>query len=203
MHFASTTMSALAAAFLIATVPSAEASDAAKPPLRVIGTMKAELDYRQRTWYLTARGDESRSGFTGEEDTSRVMLFGNADPEGYGNVKDSLRIEFNVILMEGELVANDVDLRYTPENLANPYTAQRESATFLRVDEVKIEGDVLRISGSFQSELDFQPGLSSLIGGDVSASGGAGLIAGALTEAKRRTRDLEDGRFIALLPRKQ
>ncbi|MEL6768840.1 MAG: hypothetical protein AAFP17_16790, partial [Pseudomonadota bacterium] len=180
MHRALAKICAFTAAFLLMPAPQGTASEVQKPPLRVIGTLKAELDYRQRTWYITARGEESRSGFTGAEDTSRVMLFGNATPEGFGNVKDSLRLEFNVMLVEGQLVANGIDMRYTPENLANPYTAQRESATFLRVDEVLVEGDVLRISGSFYSELDFQPGLNSLLGGDISSTGGAGLIAGAL-----------------------
>ncbi|MEO1316256.1 MAG: hypothetical protein AAFW01_06660 [Pseudomonadota bacterium] len=183
--------------------PAAHAADAAKPPLDVLGTLKAELDYRQRTWYLTARGEESESGFTGVDGSSSVTLFGNATPEGYSNVKDSLRISFDVLLMEGALVARNVAIRYTPANLANPYTAQRESVTRLRVDHVEMTDDTLIVSGSFHSELDFQPGLNMLLGGDLSPTGGAGLIAGALTEGERKTRDLVDGQFIAEIPRKR
>ncbi|MEM7497011.1 MAG: hypothetical protein AAF371_03335 [Pseudomonadota bacterium] len=199
--FALLSFAALGAVTLPAD-PARANGEEAKPPVRVIGTLEAELDYRLRTWYLTARGDESRSGFTGMGESNNVVLFGNAEPDRYANVKDSLRVEFEVMRIDGELTPSNVEIRYTPTDLSSPYTAQRESSTWLRVDHVEAIGDQLRITGTFSSELEFVPGLTGLIGGDISPTGGAGLIAGALTEGKRRTRDLKDGKFIALVPRR-
>ncbi|MEM7527520.1 MAG: hypothetical protein AAF416_07535 [Pseudomonadota bacterium] len=199
----------LALVFCLPSVPLIADDNAPAPvpvaddDVHVVGTLTAELDYRQLTWYLTVKDGESRSGFTGLQHLQGVELFGHASADTTSNVKESLRLSFEIEEVDGVSSVKNVSMSYMPGDLSSPYVAANPRRRMLRVDQHEVKDDKLIVSGTFAAELLFNDGFGQLLGSDASLTGGAGLIAGALTEAKRQKRDLEDGKFIAIIPRKQ
>ncbi|MEM6676485.1 MAG: hypothetical protein AAF675_01305 [Pseudomonadota bacterium] len=172
--------------------------------VEVIGTLEGEFDRIPRTWFVTAEGGKSRSGWHGFDLFQSVTIYGFPVETETEKLPDSLRLRFDLELYDGRLFVENAEIYYTPNGLGTPWqvaSVNKTESSVIRVDEVSIDADTLVISGTFGGRLQIGDRMTGAGGITGLGIGGAGALAGSIAEGTRKRREIA-GRFAVRLPRR-
>jgi hypothetical protein len=131
------------------------------PAVRTDGTIEAVLDGEQRTWYITSgeyKGQQqSQSGWNSQGDTGAVVtLFGHTSAQSARGSKQAIIVGFTLNGIGGNLSVEHPEVTYLKGGFSDSYATNMQGDASVTVTSAKINGDILKISGSFRGSMSSQ-----------------------------------------------
>ena len=119
---------------------------------QVTGTISTDA----RTWYLTRRDGHSKSGWSGDDQTIIVTLFGHATDDTTKETQGALSIRFYLFEAMGARFINEVDIVYYEDAAKGAYvTKGHGDGSIIQLEDVRLMGEDLSLHGRFNVTLLF------------------------------------------------
>ena len=119
---------------------------------QVTGTITSDV----RTWYLTRLGGHSKSGWSGDDQTVIVTLFGHATDDTIKETQGALSIRFYLYEPIGARFVNEVDVVYFEDAAKGAYvTKGHGDGSIIQLDDVRLKSEDLSLLGRFNVTLLF------------------------------------------------
>ncbi len=122
------------------------------------GEIRATVDGNSRTWYVLGDADNTNSGWTSMIPGSLfdVSLWGSPGESNAMAIAGVLAIDPSVMKRGDKPTASDVTIQYLEGGFSNIYVTTDDGKNSVTVEELSVEGDFLRVSGSFDGVAYFK-----------------------------------------------
>lgn len=135
----------------------------------VIGTLNASLDGTERTWFLTAQGDESQTlGLTiPVANLQSFSLWGLPSDKTVKSFDDTLLLQFDVMSVGGQVIPLNVSLTFLADGWKSGWLADEADKINFTLTKLEKDEDGVRLEGSYEATANYSEALSR---GEVDAS---------------------------------
>ena len=133
------------------------------PAVRTDGTIEAVLDGEQRTWYITSGEHEgqqkSQSGWESQGSTgAMVTLLGHTSAQSTFGTKQAIIVGFTLYGIGGNVSVESPEVTYLKGGFSDSYATNMQGDASVTVTSAEIDGDILKVSGSFRGSMSPQAG---------------------------------------------
>jgi hypothetical protein len=127
----------------------------------VFGTLTATIDGTERSWFLTADGEQSHGMTIAVANMQSFSLWGQPTADTLAEAKDSLLLKFDIMAVGSTAMPLNVSLTYLADGWASGWLANEEGQTTFTLSTLEeVDGGVL-IEGSFASTTYYSDNLVS------------------------------------------